>query len=304
MEAGFCVDAGTSYFDPSAPSMSHEEEAAAPTVNDEEMKVIQCHVCKSQMDISNKKETFVVKCSVCNEATVSSLYLVELGRNSRTNLFECRSSLVSQPIRKAPPKKRYIRCSCQCLLICFENAQRIVCPRSNCKKIITVKDVPAGSATKTNPTATAAAPPFASQQRSVAAQNSYLSIGQYRSQQQQTNRDFGNVGSCFVICGHCGHRFMFNTLLNTLARCNSCRRLSSVGKEFSRTRGAIFLVLFLMFIAVGLGVQFGAAAYSDSYLVIALYAILYIISVIFFGKSVYYLSMKISHIDGQGNSAM
>ena len=63
------------------------------------------------VDISGKREQHVVKCISCGEAT---------------------------PIRNAPPGRKYVRCPCNCLLICKNTSVRIACPRQNCRRVISL----------------------------------------------------------------------------------------------------------------------------------------------------------------------
>ncbi|KAJ9578530.1 hypothetical protein L9F63_005259 [Diploptera punctata] len=115
--------------------------------------MVTCRVCQGMIDISNKRDQHVVKCTQCNEAT---------------------------PIRNAPPGKKYVS--------------------------------PVTPPVPTLP------------------------------------------GMCRVACAHCHDTFLFNTLNNALARCPHCRKVSSVGPDFARGRGIMFIIIGILFLAVGIGV--------------------------------------------------
>ncbi|BFZ13376.1 hypothetical protein BsWGS_16415 [Bradybaena similaris] len=73
--------------------------------------VINCKVCQTIISLDGRQHSYVVKCPVCNEAT---------------------------PLRAAPPGKKYIRCTCNLLLICQSGATKIRCPREICKRVLTL----------------------------------------------------------------------------------------------------------------------------------------------------------------------
>lgn len=205
---------------------------------------VACNVCNSRIDISNKKEQHVVKCDNCNEAT---------------------------PIRDAPNGKKYVRCPCNCLLICKASALRIACPRQNCKRVINLSEGNEGGGDNGRNNRTRGGP---------------------------NPLPASTPGMCRVTCGHCQDSFLFNTLSNQLARCPFCRKLSTVGPEFARTRGTVFMIVFLIFLAIALGTVLGTRNYLSQYRgLIALYVALFVVDAAFFFKSIYYFVMKVSFIE-------
>lgn len=195
--------------------------------------VVTCRVCQGMIDISGKREQHVVKCNSCSEAT---------------------------PIRNAPPGRKYVRCPCNCLLICKNTSNRIACPRPNCKRVISLAPSGPIQAPIPNP----------------------------------------NVpGMCRVVCAHCHDNFLFNTLNNALARCPHCRKVSSVGSDFARKRGVYFTLAFavMMIIAIGVSAGTGSSAKEKPGLYVV-YIGLFIAAIALGGRGAYFCTMKKSHIEG------
>jgi len=107
------------------------------------------------------------------------------------------------------------------------------------------------------------------------------------------------LGMARVNCAHCADSFLFNTLNNSLARCPHCRKLSSVGPDFARSRGILFLVLAFLFLLIGVGVTVGTYSVAEKKggLFVA-YVGAFLVALFFLARSIYYCSMKISNIEG------
>lgn len=147
------------------------------------------------------------------------------------------------------------------MLICKSTAQRISCPRPSCHKTI-VLYTPTPS---NNP----------------------------------NNNDISPVpGLCRVNCGHCGEMFLFNSLVNQLARCPHCEKKSSVGREFARARGLLFLLsaIISLVIAVIVTVVTNSQVSSGKKGWIALYTVLYAMALYFTVRSFYFLTIRNSLI--------
>ncbi|KFM82238.1 Transmembrane protein 55A, partial [Stegodyphus mimosarum] len=68
-------------------------------------------ICKHYINVHGKEKKIIIMCPSCNEAT---------------------------PIRKPPGDKMFVRCICNCLLVCKTSARIIMCPRANCSTLIDI----------------------------------------------------------------------------------------------------------------------------------------------------------------------
>ncbi|XP_003738158.1 type I phosphatidylinositol 4,5-bisphosphate 4-phosphatase-A [Galendromus occidentalis] len=195
---------------------------------------IPCKVCGEIIDLTDRMESPVVKCSKCKEST---------------------------PIRQAPPGKKYIRCTCRCLLICKATAQRVSCPRADCGRVLSL----------------------------AAIHDSYAGLSM--------------PGLCSVSCGYCGQAFMFNTQTNALARCPNCRKVTSVGAEFARSRGLVYLILSLLSAIIGIAVTVATyrnASAEKAWL--GVYIVCFLLFIVLLLRAMYYCTLKVSIVNGHSSN--
>ncbi|XP_035222484.1 type I phosphatidylinositol 4,5-bisphosphate 4-phosphatase-A-like isoform X2 [Stegodyphus dumicola] len=85
---------------------------------------VKCMTCKYYINVHGKEKKIIIMCPACNEAT---------------------------PIRKPPGDKMFVRCVCNCLLVCKTSARTIMCPRPNCATLIDIAQKTGRSAAISNP---------------------------------------------------------------------------------------------------------------------------------------------------------
>lgn len=192
--------------------------------------VISCRVCQSAISVEGKTHQHVVKCSICNEAT---------------------------PIKNAPVGKKYVRCPCNCLLICKVTSQRIACPRPYCKRVINLGPVRIG-----------------------------------RESPEPRNQPVG----IRIICGHCSNTFLWTEFSDrTLARCPHCRKVSSIGRHYPRRRSLLCFLLFIVLAASTAGLVAGTwRPAQDSKGIYVSWVFLILLALLTMFRTVYWRCLKIS----------
>ncbi|XP_068603253.1 type 2 phosphatidylinositol 4,5-bisphosphate 4-phosphatase isoform X2 [Brachionichthys hirsutus] len=197
--------------------------------------VINCRVCQSLINLDGKLHQHVVKCTVCNEAT---------------------------PIKTPPLGKKYVRCPCNCLLICKDTSRRIGCPRPNCRRTINLSPVMV----------------IPEEQPAQAA----LPV------QDEGTR---------VVCGHCGNTFLWMELrFNTLAKCPHCKKISSVGSALPRRRCCTYITMGIIFIIVGVGLTVGTRDFARQCNgMYAMWALAYLLGLFCLIRAGYWGAIKISY---------
>ncbi|CAL9691497.1 unnamed protein product [Knipowitschia caucasica] len=197
--------------------------------------VINCRVCQSLINLDGKLHQHVVKCTVCNEAT---------------------------PIKNPPTGKKYVRCPCNCLLICKDTSRRIGCPRPNCRRIINLSPV------MVIPEEQAAQPALPIQPEGMR-----------------------------VVCGHCGNTFLWMELrFNTLAKCPHCKKISSVGSALPRRRCCAYITVGMICIFIGVGLTVGTRDFASRYnATYVSWALAYLLGLICLIRACYWGAIKVSY---------
>jgi len=211
-----------------------------------------------------------VKCPVCSEAT---------------------------PIKGPPTGKQYVRCACNCLLICKSSTVRVGCPRPHCQRVMTLSP-PSGD-----------------------------NNGTPNLENVSTGGTFPSRGAMRVICGNCHRPFSIpspafpgadgappnlhnrvisclsagsasNSSLLIAARCPQCRKVTSVGQGYARVRWTSYLIVTLLLLFIAICVTWGtvAAAFNQKGLYF-LWSVLYLLVLIFGIRCIMFFRMPISALE-------
>lgn len=159
---------------PTAPAGDDDPPPAYPGIDFKPAYKKGCDVCNYMIDVSQTPHAYVVTCPRCNESTAMG---------------------------NPPRGKRFVRCSCNKLLMYSSGATKIKCSRTGCSVEIDVQE-------KLAPT----------KQKSRSRN------------QRETISEPRPAPCCRFVCGHCNSVSVLDTAPGTSFTCRLCGKRSSVGR--------------------------------------------------------------------------
>jgi len=194
-------------------------------------QIVTCRVCENQIPYQHKTMQHVVRCPQCNEAT---------------------------PIRSAPTGKKFVRCPCNCLLVCKISSNRIQCPRAACGRVIILKPASSGEPTIPAPAGTARVSCFYCKEDFI----------------------FNTLANYIAKCPHCQKK---SSVGIGYARSRSCI-------YFMAALAALLTEIFLMVWTIG--------DFSSHPWVIIIYLIVFIVMLVYCQRFYTFVKLKTSQILG------
>ncbi|XP_063041429.1 type 2 phosphatidylinositol 4,5-bisphosphate 4-phosphatase isoform X1 [Engraulis encrasicolus] len=227
--------------------------------------VINCRVCQSLINLDGKLHQHVVKCTVCNEAT---------------------------PIKNPPNGKKYVRCPCNCLLICKDTSRRIGCPRPNCRRIINLSPV---MVIPEEQPAQPALPVQPEGMRVVCGHCGNTFLGNEGSAASQPVSDRSGESSSSSSTRSKRSRWM-ELRFNTLAKCPHCKKISSVGSALPRRRCCAYITVGMICVFIGVGLTVGTQEFASRYAATYVsWAFAYLLGLICLIRACYWGAIKVSY---------
>lgn len=250
---------------PTGPIVSSAE---TNLVNDR--PTINCQVCGNLITIGNLEKKIVVRCPNCAEGT---------------------------PIKGPPAGKQYVRCQCNCLLICSTTTTKVGCPRPSCQKVIVLhetehtlpRDLPGSQATH-DPYGTSGTfgPPLSLR---VTCGNCSSPFSVSNSQPAQSSR-YSKLITCLSGGTSAGAAGLI------AARCPRCHKITSVGRAYARVRLVVYGILALIALIISVSVTVGTVeSAKQNKALYFLWSVLYLITVVLGLRALSFLLMPVSSVE-------
>uniref|UniRef100_A0A9J8BZ98 Phosphatidylinositol-4,5-bisphosphate 4-phosphatase n=1 Tax=Cyprinus carpio carpio TaxID=630221 RepID=A0A9J8BZ98_CYPCA len=225
--------------------------------------VINCRVCQSLITLDGKLHQHVVKCTICNEAT---------------------------PIKNPPTGKKYVRCPCNCLLICKDTSRRIGCPRPNCRRIINLSPV------MVIPEEQPAQPALPVQPEGMRVVCGHCGNTFLGSDDDDDDDECSQSSSGLAIRGPSDLFKWMELRFNTLAKCPHCKKISSVGSALPRRRCCAYITVGMICIFIGIGLTVGTQDFARRYhATYVSWAFAYLLGLICLVRACYWGVIKVSY---------